>query len=86
MGWALTLDELDTKLDSLKDGKIMDVSLDGVPDPDAYKDLFTINEFMTPFAPIDPLPLKKIHLGNNKYAFIGATYEDKRKLYFNNIY
>ena len=30
----LTLDELDTKLDSLNDGKIMDVSLDGIPDPD----------------------------------------------------
>ena len=55
----LTLDELDTKLDSLKDGKIMDISLDGVPDPDAYKDLFTINEFMTPFAPIDPVTFEK---------------------------
>ena len=55
----LTLDELDTKLDSLKDGKIMDVSLEGVPDPDDYKTLFTINEFMTPFAPIDPVTLKK---------------------------
>ena len=37
----------------------MDVSLDGVPDPDAYKDLFTINEFMTPFAPIDPITFEK---------------------------
>ena len=37
----------------------MDVSLDGVPDPDAYKDLFTINEFMTPFAPIDPVTFEK---------------------------
>ena len=55
----LTLDELDTKLDSLQDGKIMDTSLDGVPDPDSYKDLFTINEFMTPFAPIDPVTLQK---------------------------
>ena len=50
----LTLDELDTKLDSLKDQKIMDISLEGVPDPDDYKDLFTINEFLTPFVPIDP--------------------------------
>ena len=33
--------------------------LDGVPDPDAYKDLFTINEFMTPFAPIDPVTFEK---------------------------
>ena len=56
---ALSLDELDTKLDSLKDGKIMDVSLDGVPDPEDYKSLFTINEFMTPFAPIDPVTMKK---------------------------
>ena len=56
---ALTLDELDTKLDSLKDGKILDVSLEGVPDPDDYKDLFTINEFMTPFSPIDPVALEK---------------------------
>ncbi len=55
---ALSLDELDTKLDSLKDGKIMDVSLEGVPDPEAYKNLFTINEFMTPFAPIDPVTMK----------------------------
>ena len=55
----LTLDELDTKLDSLADGKIMDVSLEGVPDPDAYANLFTINEFITPFAPIDPATMKK---------------------------
>jgi hypothetical protein len=55
----LTLDELDTKLDSLKDGKILDVSLEGVPDPDDYKDIFTINEFMTPFSPIDPVALEK---------------------------
>lgn len=55
----LTLDELDTKLDSIKDGKIIDVSLDGVPDPDDYKDIFTINEFMTPFSPIDPVAFEK---------------------------
>lgn len=55
----LTLDELDTKLDSLKDGKILDVSLDGVPDPDDYKNLFTINEFMTPFSPVDPVTMQK---------------------------
>ena len=46
-------------LDSLKDGKILDVSLDGVPDPDDYKNLFTINEFMTPFAPVDPVTMQK---------------------------
>jgi hypothetical protein len=51
----LTLDELDTKLDSLKDQKIMDTPLKGVPDPDAYENLFTINEFITPFVPIDPV-------------------------------
>ena len=39
----LTLDELDTKLDSLQDGKIIDTSLDGVPDPAQYENLFTIN-------------------------------------------
>ena len=55
----LTLDELDTKLDSLKDDKIIDISIDGVPDPDTYRDLFTINEFMTPFVPIDPITLEK---------------------------
>ena len=37
----------------------MDVSLEGVPDPDAYANLFTINEFITPFAPIDPATMKK---------------------------
>ena len=50
----LTLAELDTKLDSVKDNKIMDISLDGVPDPDDYEALFTINEFLTPFVPVDP--------------------------------
>ena len=50
----LTLAELDTKLDSVKDNKIMDISLDGVPDPDDYEELFTINEFLTPFVPVDP--------------------------------
>ena len=55
----LTLDELDIKLDSLKDEKIIDIPLDGVPDPDSYKDLFTINEFMTPFVPIDPITFEK---------------------------
>ena len=50
----LSLAELDVKLDSLEDGMIMgQTSLEGVPDPEQYKDLFTINEFMTPFAPID---------------------------------
>ena len=51
----LTLDELDTKLDTVKDNKIMDISLEGVPDPDDYEALFTINEFLTPFVPIDPV-------------------------------
>ena len=52
----LTLAELDVKLDSLEDGMIMGTtSLEGVPDPEQYKDIFTINEFMTPFAPIDLL-------------------------------
>ena len=51
----LTLAELDTKLDSVKDNKIMDIPLDGVPDPDDYEALFTINEFLTPFVPIDPV-------------------------------
>ena len=50
----LTLAELDTKLDSVKDNKIMDIPLDGVPDPDDYEELFTINEFLTPFVPVDP--------------------------------
>ena len=55
----LTLDQLDTKLDSIKDGKIIDISLDGVPDPDTYKNFFTINEFINPFVPIDPVTFEK---------------------------
>ncbi len=58
-GGALTLDQLDTKLDSLQDGKIIDTSLDGVPDPAQYENLFTINEHLTPFVPIDPVVLSK---------------------------
>jgi len=58
-GGALTLDELDTKLDSLQDGKIIDTSLDGVPDPAQYENLFTINEYLTPFVPLDPVVLSK---------------------------
>ena len=58
-GGALTLDELDIKLDSLQDGKIIDTSLDGVPDPAQYENLFTINEYLTPFVPIDPVVLSK---------------------------
>ena len=58
-GGALTLDELDTKLDSLQDGKLIDTSLDGVPDPAQYENLFTINEYLTPFVPLDPVVFSK---------------------------
>jgi hypothetical protein len=58
-GGALTLDELDTKLDSLQDGKIIDTSIDGVPDPAQYENLFTINEYLTPFVPLDPVVFSK---------------------------
>ena len=58
-GGALTLDQLDTKLDSLQDGKIIDTSLDGVPDPAQYENLFTINEYLTPFVPLDPVVFSK---------------------------
>ena len=55
---ALTLAALDTTLDSLVDNQVLDISLDGVPDPDAYKNIFTINQYMVPFALVDPITLE----------------------------
>ena len=55
---ALTLAELDTTLDSLADNQVLDIPLDGVPDPDAYKNIFTINQYMVPFAIVDPITLE----------------------------
>ena len=55
----LSLAELDTKLDTLEDQKVLDIPLEGVPDPDKYQDIITINEFLTPIAPIDPIVMEK---------------------------
>ena len=51
----LTLDELDVKLDTLDNDSLMDIPLGSLPDPEDYKDLFTINQYMVPFVPLDPI-------------------------------
>ena len=73
MGWNMSLtnnniwagtankDSLDLMMDTLVDGKLMDIPVDNIGDLiESYKDIFTVHPlYMSPIVPIDPIVQEK---------------------------